>query len=141
MPIAATLPILQSQITSALSNNKGAQAPIVAVQIASTIASIAPSGIFPPFPPMPLIPAGLPAGLSMIQNAFALQQGANKKVVAQMVAVGISLIAPTAPPVGLFNLQQQIESAFSLDKGAQIQVVAMLIASAIITYYTMGGVL
>lgn len=141
MPIAAMLPALQSQLVSALSNDKGAMQPIVAMQIGSAIASIAPSGIFPPFPPMPLVPAGVAGGISMIQNAMSMQQGATKKTVAQMIGVGVSMIAPMAPPVGLSVLQQQIESAFSLDKGAQKQAVATLIASAIITYYTMGGVL
>ena len=141
MPIAASFPALQSQLVSAFSNGPGANPTSVATQIASAVGSIVPTGIFPPFPPTPLVPAGLSAGISLMQQAFSLQQGANKKTVSQMMAQAISLIAPTAPPAGLSILQQQIESAMALEQGAQQNLVATIIASAIISYYTMGGVL
>lgn len=141
MPIAGATPVLQSQILSALSMDKGAQTQIVATQIASSIAGVVPMGLFPPSFPMPLVPAGLSGGLSMIQNTLNLQQGASQKTVAQLIATGVSLIAPMAPPAGLSFLQSQIESALSLDKGARQQVVASLLATAIVSYYIMGGVL
>ncbi len=142
MPIAAGLPVLQSQFISALSLKQGAQVQSTSAIMASAIASIAPMGLFPVVPiPVPLVPAGVSAGMSMIQNAMSLKQGAQVSIVSKMIANGISLIAPTAPPAGLSLLGQQIESAMSLKQGAQIQSTASLLASAIITYYSSGGVL
>lgn len=141
MPIQASLPVLQSQLIQAFSMDKGASIPISAQMIGSAVGSIVPTGIFPPFPPAPLVPAGLPAGISLLQQAMSLDKGANKATVSKMIAQAVSLIAPMAPPAGLSVLANQIEIAFSMDKGAQKQPVASQIATAIITYYTMGGVL
>ena len=142
MPIAAGLPVLQSQFISALSLRQGAQVQSTSAMMASAIASIVPMGLFPVIPaPVPLVPAGVSAGMSMIQNALSLKQGAQISAVSKMIANGVSLIAPTAPPAGLSLLGQQLESAMSMKQGAQIQTTASLMASAIIAYYTSGGVL
>jgi len=142
MPIAAGMPILQSQFVSAMSLKQGAQVQSTSAIMASAIASVVPMGLFPVAPtPIPLTPAGMSAGLSMIQNAMSLKQGAQISTVSKMIANGISLIAPTAPPAGLSLLGQQLESAMSMKQGAQIQTTTSLMASAIITYYTSGGVL
>lgn len=142
MPIAAGLPILQSQFVSAMSLRQGAQVQSTSAILASAIASVVPMGLFPVAPtPTPLAPAGVSAGMSMIQNALSLKQGAQISTVSKMIANGISLIAPTVPPAGLSLLGQQLESAMSLKQGAQIQSTASLMATAIITYYTSGGVL
>jgi hypothetical protein len=142
MPIAAGLSTLQSQFISALSMRQGAQTQITASMISSAIASAAPMGLFPVIPtPVPLIPTGTSAGISMIQQALSMRQGAQISITSRLIANGVSLIAPTAPPVGLSLLGQQIESALSMRQGAQIQMVASILAQAVVTYYTSGGVI
>lgn len=142
MPIAAGLPILQSQITSALNMGPAAQQATVATMIASAVAMVAPMGFFPPAPvPIPLIPAGMAAGQSMILNALNMGPAAQQGTVAQMMATGISLIAPTAPPAGMSLLKSQIESALKMGQAAQIPMVATQIAVAISSYFPMGGVI
>lgn len=141
MPIATGLSVLQSQFLSALSFKQGAQVQMTATLFASAVATVAPMGLLPGVPPIPLVPAGVSAGMSMIQQALSLQQSAAQATVSKMIANGVSLIAPLAPPAGLSTLAQQIESALTLDQGARENVVANLIATAVIMYYTSGGVL
>lgn len=142
MPIAAALPLINSQLNNALSLGPAAQPSLVATMIASAVAQAAPMGLFPMAPsPIPLIPAGLAAGQNLINNALSLGPAAQPGLVATMIASGISLIAPMAPPAGLSFLQSQIESALSMGQAAQEPVIATMISSAIITYYTMGGIL
>lgn len=142
MPIAAGLPILQSQLNTALNMGPAAQQATVATIIASAVAMVAPMGFFPPAPiPIPLIPAGMAAGQSMISNALNMGPAAEQSTVAQMIATGISLIAPIAPPAGMSTLKSQIESALKMGQAAQIPTVATMIAVAIPTYYMTGGVL
>lgn len=141
MPVAAGLPILQSQITNALNMGPAAQQATVATIIASAVASVAPMGFFPPAPvPIPLIPAGMAAGQSMILNGLSMGPAAQQSTVAQMMATGISLIAPTAPPAGMSLLKSQIEGALSMGPAAQQATVATIIATAIASYFPMGGV-
>ena len=142
MPIAAALPLVNSQINNALSLGPAAQPSLVATMIAAAVSSAVPMGFLPTPPaPIPLVPAGLPAGQNLINNALSLGPAAQPSLVATMIASGISMIAPMAPPAGLSFLQSQIESALSMREAAQEPVVAAMISSAIITYYTMGGIL
>ena len=142
MPIAASLPILQTQVANSFNMGKGAQSTIVATIIASAVASAAPMGLFPSAPvPIPLVPSGFSAGKVMIENAFKMANGANVDAVSLMIANGISLIAPLAPPAGLSFLQMQIKNAMSMGAGATPQIVAMTIANAIPQYYMMGGII
>lgn len=142
MPIAAALPLLQTQIQNALNLGPAAQVPTVATIIASAVASAAPTGLFPPAPtPVPLVPAGLAAGQAQIQSALNLGPAAQQPVVAQLIALGVSLIAPAAPPAGLTLLKTQIENALNLSSAAQVPTVATIIASAIVQYYLAGGVI
>lgn len=142
MPIQAGLPILQSQFLSALSMKQGAQVQISANLLGAAIGTAVPLGLLPMVPsPIPLVPAGLSAGISMIRQALSMKQGAEISTVSQLIANGISLIAPLAPPSGLSLLAKQIESAFSMKQGAREQTTANLLASAVITYYTSGGIL
>jgi hypothetical protein len=140
MPIAGGMTLLQTQLQQALSMDKGAQTSLTGTLFGSAVASIVPMGLFPPVPPTPLIPAGVSAGISLIQQALSLDKGAQISTVSQMIASGISMIAPTAPPAGLSSLKSQIESALSMDKGAQISTVSQMIAQAIVLYYLSGGV-
>lgn len=142
MPIAATQPLLQTQITTAMSMGPAAQPDLVAIQIASAVGSAAPSGLLPAAPsPIPLVPSGLVAGQQQIKNALTMGKGANKKAVATQIANGISVIAPLAPPAGLSTLQTQLESAMSMGKGAQPSVVATQFSTAIVQYYLAGGII
>ena len=142
MPIAAGQSILKSQFLSALSLKQGAQTQITGMRLSLAIGSVVPMGLLPiPPAPIPLIPAGLSAGISMIQQAMSFKQGAQVKTTAQMIAKGVSLIAPLAPPAGLSLLSKQIEAAFSLKQGARENVVADLLSIAVITYYTCGGII
>ncbi len=141
MPIPAGYSLLQTQIQQALSMKQGAQIPSTGALIGTAVSSIVPMGLYPPplFPP--LVPAGVSAGISMIQQALSMKQGAQISTVSQMIATGVSLIAPLVPPAGLSTLKSQIESALSMKQGAQIPTVSSLIAQAIILYYVSAGVL
>ena len=142
MPIAAGIPILQTQILSALSLGNAAQQSVIAAQIAAAVASVAPMGLFPAGPAMiPLIPAGVAATQAQILSALSMGNAAQQSVVAAQMAAGISLCAPMAPPAGLSFLQMQIQNALSLGQAAQQSVISTIIATAISTYYMMGGVL
>lgn len=142
MPIAAGIPLLQTQINTALNLGPAAQQATVAQLISLAVASVAPMGFFPPAPvPIPLIPAGVAAGQAMILNALNMGPAAKQSTVAQMMASGIALICPMAPPAGMSLLKTQIETALNLGPAAQQPMVATLIATAIGSYFPMGGVL
>lgn len=142
MPIAASQSLLKTQIKAALSLGKGANINTTAIQIAAAVASAVPTGFFPIAPtPIPLVPAGLSAGQSLITQAFSLGKGATISATSQALAAGISVIAPTAPPAGISLLQTQISSALSAGKGADIDIIATQLSIAIVQYYTTGGVL
>lgn len=141
MPISAGQSILQSQIKSALSLEKGAQIPTTASALSAAIAGIVPVGIFPTAPtPKPLTPDGVSAGQAMFSSALSLGAGATISATAQMFATAVSLIAPAAPPAGISSLQSQFESALSMEKGADIEAIAAQMATAIVQYYVVGGV-
>ena len=142
MPIAGGISPLQSQLKGALSMGNGAQVASTSQLFAAGVASIVPMGMFPIAPvPVPLAPAGMSAGASLIQNALSMGNGATIDAVSQMIAMGISVIAPVAPPAGLSILAQQIKGALSLGNGATVDSTAMMIALAVPTYYMAGGVL
>lgn len=142
MPIAAGASLLQNLIKASLSFQQGAQVKTTASLVSVGVASVAPMGLLPLGPSLaPLVPSGVSAGLTMIEQALSLGQGAQKSVAAALMANGISLIAPLAPPAGLSILKQLIELAMSMDKGANIDATASQIATAVITYYTCGGVI
>jgi hypothetical protein len=142
MPIAASQSLLQNQIKSALSLDKAANKPLVATLIASAIASAVPMGLLPSVPsPIPLAPAGFAGTQSGIQGAFDLGPAATPDLVAQLMASAISLCAPLAPPAGLTMLQSQIASALKKDQAANKDILALELATAIVSYYTAGGIL
>jgi len=141
MPIAAAQSLLKAQIGMALKMGKAAQVTTTAQVIASAIGSSVPMGFFPTAPvPVPLYPAGLSAGQALISSALNMGPAATIATTAQMMAMGISVIAPTAPPAGLSALQSQIESALSSGKGADQSIIAEQLATAIVQYYQSGGV-
>jgi hypothetical protein len=142
MPLAATQSALQSQIANAFNLQQAATPDLKALVITAAIASVAPSGLFPPSPsPVPLIPAGFSACQSMLKNAFSLQQAATPDLVGQIFASAIALLVPNVPPVGQSLLATQVSSAFNLQQAATPDLVGMMLATAIISYYTMGGVI
>jgi len=142
MPIAAAQSTFESLLKVALNMGPGAQIPSVASAVASAIAAGAPMGLYPVGPvTVPLAPAGLPAGQSLISSALSLGPGAQIPAVAAQLASAFSVIAPLCPPVGLPLLQTQIQSALSLGPGATQDTVAQLIAVALVQFYTMGGTL
>ena len=141
MPIAGALAPLQSQLKSAITLDIAAEPEAVATLIASSIASIAPTGMFPAGAAMiPLAPAGLAATQSQIKNALTLDVAAEPETVAQLMAAGIAALCPIVPPSGLAPLQTQIKSAITLDIAAEPDTVAQMLSSAIISYFTAGGV-
>lgn len=142
MPIAAAFPLLNNQIANALSMDIAADPNTVATIIATAVGQASSMGLLPAAPaPIPLVPAGLSAGQNLITNALNLQIAADIKIVATIMATGISLIAPLAPPAGLSYLQNEIANALSMDIAAQQKTVALMISNAIIQYYTMGGII
>ena len=142
MPIGAAIPILKPAISSAFSMDQAAKASLSAATIMSALLSAVPMGMFPVAPtPIPLVPGGASACKTMIEQAFSLGPAATAEASAQMIATGISILAPTAPPAGLSLLQTQIKQAFSLGQAAKPDMAATMIAAAIPSYYMTGGVL
>lgn len=142
MAVASMTSMLSSQIETALGMGPAASPKIVAQIIASAVGSMAGVGKIPAAPsPLPVIPAGISAGASQIETALNLGPAAKQKVVAQLIALGISSIGVNAPPAGLSFLASQIENAFSMGPAAKEKVVANIIGSSVPTYYNMGGVI
>lgn len=141
MPIMAAQPILQGQIQMILSKGASATEKDFASQFTTALCSVVPMGIMmTPFP-VPLVPAGKSACENMIRASLSLGVAASTETTSMMMATGISLLAPMAPPAGLMNLKSQIKSA--LEKGivAQPAIFASILSLAIPTYYMTGGVL
>jgi hypothetical protein len=142
MPIAATLPALQVQIADAFRLDRAATPDTKALAITSAVASIAPSGLYPPSPtPAPLIPSGFSACQAQLKNAFSLDRAATPETVGKAFAIAISILVPTVPATGQSLLGIQIADAFNLGRNATPDIVGSLVASAIITYYSSAGVL
>lgn len=142
MPVIAGMSLLAQQIEASMSLGPAAQPPLVATLISAGVASVAPMGMFPPAPvPIPLIPAGLPLGITGIQGALSLGPAATPKLVALQMASAIAMIAPMAPPVGMSLLATGLENALGLKSAATQKVVAQLMALEICNYFSMGGVI
>lgn len=141
MPIMAAQPILQTQLTSILSKGIAANPDAFALEFTSALASVVPMGLFfTPFP-VPLVPTGFSACQNLIKQSLSLGMAANLQTTSLMMATGISLLAPLAPPVGLLVLQTQIKNAISMDMAANKLMVASILSIAIPQYYMSGGVL
>lgn len=142
MPIAASISILQPQISNAFSLGPAAQPDLVATLIAQAVSSACITGLLPSAPsPIPLTPSGFANGLSNIRDAFNQGSAAQPDIVAEKLAQGVSVIAPLAPTAGLSVLKNQINSALNLGPAAQPTLVATLIAQAIVQYYIAGGII
>lgn len=140
MPIAAALSPLKTQISSALKLERSASQASVAAIIASATAGLAPMGLFPRGPTMiPLVPSGFSACRAQIQNALKMERAAKPSMVAQIMALGISVLCPIVPPAGLSACKAQMENAFKMDRAATPNAVAQIIALAIVNYYLAGG--
>lgn len=134
--------MLQSQIETALSMDIAANPVATSQLVAAAVASMAAVGKIPSAPsPIPVIPAGVSAGGSLIQAALSLGPAAIQPLVAQMMATGISVIGVNAPPTGLSYLQSQIESALNMGQAANNQTTAKIIGAAVPVYYNMGTVI
>jgi hypothetical protein len=141
VPLAATFPALKSQIQNAFSLDKAATPALKALVITTAIASVAPSGLYPPSPsPAPLIPSGFNACQTQLENSFRLDRAATPETVGKSFAMGVSLLVPTVPSTGLILLENQIANAFNFQQAATPEIVAIAIANAIITYYSSAGV-
>ncbi len=141
MAIGSIQAPLQSQIASALKLNRGAAPGLVSVQISQVLAGLIPAGQMPIGPAMvPLIPSGVAATKSQIENSFKLNRGATPDLVGQIIGGAISVLSSMVPPSGLSTIKSQLTSAFKMERGATPDLVARVIASAIITYYQIGGV-
>jgi len=141
MPIAGAISPLQAQLKSAITLDVAAEPDSVAAMFASAIASVAPSGMMPAGAAMvPLVPAGLAATQAQIKNALTLDIAAEPDTAAQIMAAGVSALCPMVPPSGIAALQTQIKSAITLDVAAEPDTVSQMLASAIISYFSAGGV-
>jgi hypothetical protein len=142
MPIAASMPLINSAVSSALNLGQAATNDLTASIIMAALSSAVPMGMFPVAPvPIPLVPGGASACKTMITQALGLGKAATADLTAQMIAAGISILAPTAPPAGLSALQSQIKSALSMSNAATPSAVAAMIAIAVVAYYSSGGVM
>ncbi len=142
MAVASMTSMLISQIETALSMGPAANPKVIAQIIAAAVGSMAGVGKLPAGPALiPIIPAGISIGASQIETALNLGPAAKPKIVAQLIALGISSIGVNAPPAGLSFLASQIESSFSLGPAANEKAVANIIGSSVPTYYNMGGVI
>jgi len=141
MPIAATVSALQNLFKNGLGLDKAASPDLVATNLSAAIAAIAPSGLFPPSPtPIPLVPAGQSGAQSLFKNAFTLDVAADPNLTAMMLATGVSIICPTVPPAGLSLLQSQFKNALTLELAADPDLAATTMANAVISYFSVGGV-
>ena len=145
MPILAGTSLVINSIKNALSLKEGAEISTTAQLIALGVAQIVSMGLFPVTPtppfPLPLVPSGLSAGQNLIKQALSMREGADINTTAQLIAQGISMIAPVAPVSGLSALTNSIRTALTLKEGADIITTANLIGIAIPMYYMSGGVL
>ena len=139
MPLAATFGAIQAGIKNAFSLSMAATPDLKALTITNALAAAVPSGLFPPVP-TPLVPAGFAATQAQLKNAFSLKFAATPDLVATIMAAGIAALCPMVPPAGITALQSQIKNAFSLKQAATPDLVATMITTAIIAYYTSGGV-
>lgn len=138
----AAQPIIQSQLTLALSKGQAATTSAFAAQLTGVLTSVAPMGlqVMGMFP-KPLAPTGSSACQNMINQALSMKQAANQEAVSMMIATGISLLVPTVPPVGLMALKSQIKTALSMKQAANIQAFSAIVSLAIPQYFMMGGVI
>jgi hypothetical protein len=139
MPIAATLPLLKTQLESIFNSGIAGKPNLMALQITSAVASVLPSGLFPvgtAFIPPP--PVGFSATQAQLGSSFNMGIAGKADAVALQIASAIAALSPIVPPTGLSLLQTQLKQAFSMDIAGKSTATAALIASAIITYYQTG---
>jgi len=142
MPIAAAMSPLKSQISSALKMDRSASPATIATMIAGAIAGVAPMGFMNMgITAVPLIPSGLSACKSQIQNALKMERSAKPNMIAQVLAIAISTLCPIVPPSGISICKSQISSAFKMERSATPNAIAGTISQAVITYFQAGGVL
>jgi len=138
------MPIIQKAMEPGISNafnlQNAATPELKAIVLAGAIAAAVPSGIFPPNPPTPLIPSGLPLTISKFKDAFSKDMSATPDSVAKGMASAIASLVPTVPTVGESLLKLGIKNALSLDMAATPDAVASIIAASIVAYYSTAGV-
>lgn len=140
MPIMAAQPILQIQIQGILSKGKSANQSDFASQFTNALSAVVPMGLFPAgIVPVPLVPAGRVACENMIRQSLNLKNAATPDVVSLMMALGISLLVPMVPPIGLMGLKSQIKNALSMNMAANPASFAAIMSLAIPQYYMSGG--
>ena len=141
MSVNAMASMLSSQIEMALNMGPAAMQGPIANIIAAAVGSMAGVGKIPAVPIIPIIPAGISAGAAQIEMALSMGPAANQATVANIIAVGISVIGVNAPPAGLSFLASQIEMALNMGPAANQSTVAKIIGNAVPVYYNMGTVI
>lgn len=142
MPISAATAPLKSQISTALKMQRSASPATIATMIAGAIAGVAPMGLMPMgITAIPLIPSGLSATKSQIQNALKMERAAKPNMIAQVLSIAISTLCPIVPPAGISVCKSQITSAFKMDRAAKPDAIAQILSQAAVTYFQAGGTL
>lgn len=142
MSVNSMTSTLQSQIETALGMDIAANPIATSQLVAVAIGSMAAVGKIPSAPsPIPVVPAGVAAGGAQIQTSLSMGPAAQQTIVAQIMALGISVIGVNAPPTGLSFLISQIESALNMGPAANNKTTAQIIGAAVPAYYNMGTVI
>lgn len=140
MPIAATLPLLQTQLANVMRLKQAGTADSAAAIMSSALAQSVSTGLLPGVPPIPTLPTGLPLAYNSLREAFSLGKAAQSNLVAQKVADAVKLISPIVPPTGYVLLLTQLQQAFNLQIAGTPESFATIAAAAIITYFSTGTV-
>lgn len=140
MPIAPTLSTLQTQLAQAMQKGPAAEPPVVATDIIGAIAQTASAGLQPiGTGAIAVVPAGQSVATAVYTGVLLLNPPATT-LSATGLAGAIVLIAPQVPPTGFATLTSQLEASLNKGPAADVQVIAQEWASAVIAYYTAGGI-
>lgn len=142
MPVAATLPSLQSQLANVMRLKQAGTPDSAAAIMVGALAQTASAGLLTTsFPPIPTVPAGAPLSYNLFREAFNYGDAAQPDLSAQKVADGVKSISPIVPPTGYVLLLQQLQQAFNLKQAGTPEAFGTIVAAAIITYFTAGLVI
>jgi len=141
MPIAAGIAIMTPMLNDALSQKEKAKPKIIAKKISEAVAAACVLGFLPVGAiTIPLIPAGITMGASLIEQAFSFPLPI-PDVIALIIAAGIAVIAPICPPSGISGLQSSLKEVMNMGPKATPDQMAFKMAQAIVTYYQSGGII
>ncbi len=142
MPIAATLPSLQSQMANVMKLQQAGTPDSAAAIMVGALSQTAAAGLLTTsVPPIPTIPVGAALSYNLFREAFNFGDAAQPSLTAQKVADGVKSISPIVPPSGYALLLQQLNQAFNLQQAGTPELFGIMVASAIIAYFTVGLVI